>query len=425
MANMVSLGKKLFRGVAFAGITVVSLSLLACGKTSGNQKVENVDAVSNERYALGTETETICRLESNLMAEGAFCWNDQALSYIDVKSGTEYLMCYDPTCDHKWRKEGSGFHSGWGTSCTALLHGRGLMGSRMIGDWFYMVKDVPNDFEKVNIVRSRMDQTDPVVLATLDIQDSIRDACWYKDDFLLLAYWNLKVSEPDETGNTETESCTSGIIQFSVKDSKVTKLVEWEENGQQGIISNLYCDGESVFYSYEFGTDSGTVETQTRCVNLSSHEDILLCKIDGTILGVDSEKVLYYARKQTSMGMDGEAKLYVRKWNEEPVLLAEKAEYYTGLICGSRILFTANEGKHTVIYSYEQSTEMLEKYMETTGLELHLEAAFPDIVYLKGQGSGVPYSTLYVNMEDLIAGRVSEIKQLYRYNQDSDRYYER
>lgn len=409
-------------------ISVMILCLTGCGNKAKEPDGVQERPLTGMKYALGTDSPVVCNSIGGLgalMADRAYYWSDQALSYRDLNTGEEYLMCFNPTCDHKWRKSGSGIDYQWTTECTALLCGRNSLGSCMLGETFYSIKGRADDFEKVNLVTTGLDGTGDAVLATLDIQDQIRCAYWYRDEFLLLAYWNLYIGEQDETGRTEMESCIPGILQVSIKDGKVTKLVEKPMEGQQSIIQNLACDGERVWYSYEYTDTEGETVYEIRCVSLSTLEDRLILEGKGNIIGIDTEKVLYSDGRQSVSDNDIPSGIYVRKWAEEPTLLLEEMGYYTGISCGEQVYFTSNKGGSTTVYIYDVATQNCKQLMTVNNMQLALDAVFPDVVYFNRQGNSCPYGVAYISMENLLAGKSEEFRKLFDFNLDPDRYYER
>lgn len=414
--------RKIYRKI---GLLLILTAYLIC-LTGCKDKQPGDKGTDAKDEAIGLYTEVVCPWDgfSALMADGAYFWNDSALNYADWKTGETYMMCYDPTCDHKWRKEGAGWDYSWVTKCTALLHGRNIKGSRMVGDTFFSIRGKTDDFEKIEIWCSKLDQADETLFATLDAQDSIRASCWYKNELLFLAYWNLYAGESDESGATEMEACIPGIYEISLKDGKVTKLVEKSSEGKHSVIQDMICNGQKLWYSYGFVGEEKTQNTQIWCYDLTSGKETMVREFSGDLLHMDAERFLFSTYDRDSDGRANNYRLYVSSWDGDPELIHEMAQWYTGLLCGDKVLFSENRGATTSIHCYELATKTTKRLLADVNLQLDLEAVFPQVVYCSGQGAAMNYSMLYIPMQDLLAGNSDAIKKLYEYNAGNDQYYE-
>ncbi len=411
-------------------VLLLLLCLSGC-KEDESAKLEVTGGVQNPSdasdsdllCALGTQEEVISLSHPAAIytSKGIYSSGGAAFRFSDSQTGETMLVCFDPTCDHKFRKDAGG---NWTTECLALRIGWADAGSRITGDLVY---DVSNTTDSLEIVITSLQDGTRKKFLTADEMGMTRDTTYYRQDQLFLSYDITRDYEKEkETGERqELENWKAGLCMVSLTDGTVRKLVLKEKEGVDSVIQNLFCDGENLYYGY-FYQDGDHVTSEAWKYNLKTETETMIAKVP--YMTDFYFRKGYYAYSYKSEEEDA-AKLYIQRSDEEPELVAECDGVYSWYSCwaADEELFYAqhssDDDKPKELYCYDLQKKE-NTLLGTTEEPLKIKAVFPNVVYfIIGQGEALTYASM--SMEDFRAGNFDKIQELCEVNVDNEKYYEK
>lgn len=396
--------------------------LWGCELQSGGTKQEKNESEETTKNALGLDTDFIDSGHTEYMSNGVYFTSGGALQYVDPETGESSLVCFDPTCDHKWRRE----NDEWQTTCFALRVGYLNIGSCVIEDELYVLTDATgrDSLGKV-LYKTGFDRYEPQTVATMeDFQWSRGSFCYGQDTLFLSDFRTHDYSRYSEGIISDLDTAQAVIVKVSLRDGTVRQLVQKEKENQQSIIMKMSCDGSFLYYLYQYMDGERENQELWKYDLQTDTEELIHTFLGNQVIFLGSRKVCYQIDGEESN--TGRTQLYVMDMNGASELVAETdAEHgFDAWASDEGVLIIRYEEEQISFLYYGFKSKELKTLGETKmDNNIHFEAAFPDYIYF-WYGSGIDIHAAVISMEDFTTGNFENIKKLFDYNASKDIYYE-
>lgn len=400
---------------------IVAWSLCGCdretGKTSaGPAKAEGQEA---NRYAIGECSNTYITFFKNLVDDSGVYANPSAgpLQYYDAETGESMMMCFDPSCEHRWRRK----NDSWETTCSALNIGQRmdcLVGINEEGA-YYLAASSKGFGNGLELIRTGLDAFEPEVIGEIPWADGMVLSCHLVgDDTVFFSDVIFEdCSNIEENGIVPLgKDCIAEISMVSLKDGKAKQLVRISIPDGEATIAKMACDTTGVYYYLSYTKDGDSIAEIHR-YDLSDNKDVLLRTLTNKYIGSFNLNGYIYYEKEEYYSTDV---YYSSFTDDDDILLFEKCNGFTGIVMENGVIYCKN-GK--ILGTYDKELGQLSEYPEVSEYSyINLEAAFENRLYMNiNTEDGLRFAT--ITMEDYIQGNWGGIKILYDMNDDTEKYY--
>lgn len=397
--------------VVLVGVcTMLSCFSVACGKNKS--KVD-----TDRHYVIGTESEcSVSTFDEVLYYDGVYMDAGIALQYVDAATGERGLMCFDPSCEHKWRRvDGT-----WRTSCPALeVVNKALTKVCVYRDGIYFLSQSSKGIgHGIDLVRTGFDVFEPQIVAELAWANTslIFKNCLVDEDSLFLSYAiTHDYSNIEEQGITTLEDRIAEISMVSMKDGKARKLVSKSVPKGDAIISQFVCDDSFLYYSLDY-IKNGNMVTEIWQYNLKNDTEILLRTLAGSIEAFNLYGYLYAVVDENY-----QKDIYFGTvQGEDDILLSDNCSGFSGIIAEDEIYYSRNGN---ILGIYDKATQKIREFPEYNGFGyITMKEAFRERLYLKVDGEYGP-ACATLTFEDFKSGNLDKIRLLYENNEPTDQYF--
>ncbi len=395
------------RGLVAGVVVFLALFFLVCC-----EKKEIVEGIEDapKTYA--------CKEDATFVDDGIFM-KSAALRYVDRMSGEEFLLCADPTCEHKYPE-----NLDEGITCVALQRAADLY-FIPVGDVYYSLK---GRADKSSLYRESMDGLQRELIAEVDAQ-WVR-GMQYFDDSVLVYYRNDYLYE-DAGADGDVplrEKPLVGCALISLQDGSVSYLVQKEE--ETNWIVQAYYDGTQLIYSYETIRSTGGTDkaiSEIFCYTVQTGEERLLAEFVNANVSISEEGILVHQENPDVDYLDRwhdyEEQLYEIKLDGTKTEIARGVEIKDYFYCSEGVVYHSSDAdgeKQGTYHYYNIKTGETQRLGD--GECQMVCAVCGDVIYTYAYRDDGELMYGWISVEDFLGGAYDKVSLLAEVNESRESY---
>lgn len=332
------------------------------------------------------------------MNNGVIYYDDYRLYYFDTESNLSTIICSDPSCKHEkptYDKK---------SDCMAVIDGMNINSLAYIGDKLYFsYGESGEEFTYKTFFTADIDGSNRREIAKVaaeNIENTV-----YTDSSIIVSYTNtLDLTDGNSVSLNELTEWESGIYSIDITDGK-TQLIS-THMGNHGKINKMSCDGENVYYLFEY-TEGIINQSELYKYNIKSQKEEKLNCFENSYFngGFSSTGMLY--TQETDNGNE----LHNYSFNGEDSLIAQGENlsnyfYYDD----QRIIYCIYESDSAHYCLYDSETRQTKSIGKLSSELPVIYAVVDNKIYLSTSNDiESSYGIGYLNKEDFVNGNFDEI----------------